>query len=654
MKYIFFLAFLPVFLPAFSQDFFYKGYDWDKYPTPYEIRDTSENKYGVLFLVEKKFMEYTYNKRTGDLERYETQHRRVKILNEEGLEEFNKIYISLYSVIEILDLKARSISKTGVVHDLDKSEIREVENLENKGDFKQFAIEGLEIGGEVEYIYTLRKEPLYFWWEHIQAYAPQRNVEIYVISPINLEFAGKVVNDTTPVRTWKDEELKRRYMQIKYDYVPPYRKEKYAANETHLMRLEAKLLYNHSSSLGKLFTYAKATESFLEPVLPQEFKPSKRLVKMVKSQKLDGLDPKVAVRKIESFLRNSISLVDGQIPNESIDFILDKNLASTAGFTRLLAETFRIMGLDVEIVWTCNRASRKLDSDFENWSYLDEMLIYLPALQLYLEPGNFHARAGFVDPELAGNNGLFMRYAEIGGYKTVKNEVKKIPTNAYTDNYHNIYWQLKFSDDLTQMEGDLVQEFGGYTALPWQTLYRFIDDEQKKAFQEALVHYVVGENALSANYKIENTEEENLYNDPLIMKCSVYNSTIIENAGDKYLVKVGELIGQQMEFYSEENRKYPVENEYNKHYKRGISITIPDGYTFKNVSDLNFNVTCEKDGQTSCAFISGYTIEGNVLKITIDEYYKEVLYSLEYYQDFRKVINAAADFNKVALVLERK
>ncbi len=47
-------------------------------------------------------------------------------------------------------------------------------------------------------------------------------------------------------------------------------------------------------------------------------------------------------------------------------------------------------------------------------------------------------------------------------------------------------------------------------------------------------------------------------------------------------------------------------------------------------------------------------MEGNLLTITIDEFYKEVLQPIDIYEPFQKVINAAADFNKVTLLLEKK
>jgi hypothetical protein len=47
-------------------------------------------------------------------------------------------------------------------------------------------------------------------------------------------------------------------------------------------------------------------------------------------------------------------------------------------------------------------------------------------------------------------------------------------------------------------------------------------------------------------------------------------------------------------------------------------------------------------------------LEGNLLTVNIDEFYKQVLQPLAIYDTFQKIINAAADFNKVTLLLEKK
>jgi len=87
---------------------------------------------------------------------------------------------------------------------------------------------------------------------------------------------------------------------------------------------------------------------------------------------------------------------------------------------------------------------------------------------------------------------------------------------------------------------------------------------------------------------------------------------------------------------------------------RTIKITIPAGYSVKNLNDLNMDISFKKDGVVTMGFVSKYTLNGNVLDVIINETYHGVNYPLEQFEDFKKVINAAADFNKVVLVLEKK
>ena len=53
-------------------------------------------------------------------------------------------------------------------------------------------------------------------------------------------------------------------------------------------------------------------------------------------------------------------------------------------------------------------------------------------------------------------------------------------------------------------------------------------------------------------------------------------------------------------------------------------------------------------------FESSYEKEGQVIKIKVDEYYDMLHVPLDMYEDYRAVINSAADFNKVVLVLEKQ
>ncbi len=139
----------------------------------------------------------------------------------------------------------------------------------------------------------------------------------------------------------------------------------------------------------------------------------------------------------------------------------------------------------------------------------------------------------------------------------------------------------------------------------------------------------------------------------VVMKTDFKSSHFIENAGTRILFKVGELIGPQTELYRDDQRATPVENDFNRGYDRVIKVRIPDGYRVKNPDDCHIDIQFKDGDQVPFLFTSDHKQNAQTLEITIREYYKSIHAPLARYEDFRKVINAAVDFNKVVLVLEK-
>ena len=124
--------------------------------------------------------------------------------------------------------------------------------------------------------------------------------------------------------------------------------------------------------------------------------------------------------------------------------------------------------------------------------------------------------------------------------------------------------------------------------------------------------------------------------------------------GDQYLFKLGETIGRQMEMYQEGTRKLPLELDNCHGYYRYITVILPEGYSVANLDKLNMSFKVMQDGKEVTAFNSTYTLTGNVLQITNLEYYNTLSLPIDQYEAYKNVVNAAADFNKIVLVLDKK
>jgi hypothetical protein len=140
-------------------------------------------------------------------------------------------------------------------------------------------------------------------------------------------------------------------------------------------------------------------------------------------------------------------------------------------------------------------------------------------------------------------------------------------------------------------------------------------------------------------------------NKPLSIEADITSGDVLDQAGDNILIKMGDVIGPQVEMYQEKPRQLPIAMEYPHSEDRDIYFTIPSGYQIKNLNDINSNKTAADD---SIGFVSSFVQTGNLLHIKIHEYYKVTDFPVSMFEEFTKVINASADFNKLVLVLAKK
>ena len=73
----------------------------------------------------------------------------------------------------------------------------------------------------------------------------------------------------------------------------------------------------------------------------------------------------------------------------------------------------------------------------------------------------------------------------------------------------------------------------------------------------------------------------------------------------------------------------------------------------RNLDELKMNIFYEENGNKSMGFVSDYEVDGDQVNVSIKEYYKQLDYPLKDFDQFRRIINAAADFNKKVLIFEK-
>jgi hypothetical protein len=630
----------------------YLKYDWDTDPKLHELRG-NETKEGTVILRDKRMHEFFYDIQ-GNLLLYTTHHRTIKVNSDKSIEENNKVYISASNVLEFVEVKARSLSKDGKVTVLNKTNIKDVDNLENSGPYKIFAFEGVEVGSEIEYLYTTKKYPNSYvgGGEFVQSDEIRHEVEISLICPDNLKFELKSYNGFSE---FKDSRLDgdRRIYTAKMDTIPLLKSEKYAAYQANLMRVEYRLASNDDK---KLFSYSIAADRYYSVITGLEKNHKKDVAKLLKKIKLDKkASTEIQIKQIESYVKQNFLVFDlgGSDLFSDVSQVIKGKIGSEVAMLKIYVELFRQAKLDAEVVFTTERGYKRFDANFESWAYLDKILLYFPAIDQFMAPGEKYTRTGFVPQDWTENDGLFVKPVEAGGVVMGVGKVKKIKTPGYKLSYDNIYADIKFDNDFTETTIHLKRTFTGYSSAGIQPLYTALPDDQRKGLVNDLMK-IIAEDSKISDTVVSNYDEQSLFIKPFTIEGNVKTQSMFEKAGDKYLFKIGNVIGPQAELYQEEKRKTDVENEFNRGYYREITFTIPDGYKITNLSALNFNVACGDASNPEAEFKSSYTINGNKVKIVIDENYRQLILPITKFEDFRKVINAAADFNKVVLFLEKK
>lgn len=625
---------------------------WYDKPEIHQLNPAFDSASAVGILDERN-IEYKLEEK--DVVLYTTYHRIVRINEDKGIEMFNKIYVPLSPGATLSELKARAILKNGKVLDVPEAKIKEIEEDGRK--YKLFAMEGLEKGAEVEYTYTIKKGTTFFGMEVFQTgNIPYQKILFTLAVPKHLKFDAKGFNG---FKISSDSTIGERRIIIGTDEnVREIDEEKYASKEPHLKRVEYKLSYNLSGSPDvRIYTWKEFAKRVYSNYTTIPQKDEKQLASFISKMKLEALPNEEAkVIAIENYLKTKIN-VDKELIGEdvgSLERITKNKSTDVNGIIRLYAWIFEKTGVNYQIVFPGRRDEFPLDEELENWNRVDETVFYFPSSAKYISPSSVELRYPYIPAYWTGTKGLFLKGVTIGSLKTAIGSFADVAMEPYEMHAHNMEATVKFNSDLDTLLINSKQILTGYGATQYRPIYAFLPkDKQDEANIEIIKS--VAQSTDIKNIKVQNELlSDYAGNKPFSISADIKSTELLEAAGNKILLKIGEIIGPQVEMYQEKPRQLPIELPYPHVLDRKITVEIPNGYQVKNAKDLNFLIEHKDGDEGTMGFISRYVQTGNTISIDIHEYYKKIQYPLAQFNDFKKVINASADFNKVVLVLEKK
>ena len=608
----------------------------------------SENAIGIFY---DEKTEYMYNP-DGDLEMVHTLHRRIRLATDDAVNGFNKLSVSMSDVIEMIETKARVIKPDGKTVEFNQENIREIVDGESRDNFRIFAIDGIEKGDDLEYLIIRRMKSANFGRAFYQFEFPVLKASFELISPKNLKYAAKGYNGfPQPVADTTADGRNRLFCST--ENLTGLRSEEYFYQNPGRARVEFKLEYNLARGRGSILRWSDAAQRIYELIYSDvDQKSVQKWLKSVGAGRGTSLEKAAA---IEDYIKNNIHIDEGDSPEfNDLEFVRTRKVTDEQGVVRVYANLFRALGIKHEIVLTSERDHLKFDPDFQSWNYLRKYLIFLQDDRVYIDPANDLFRIGCVPGELTATWGLFISVVKIGDFESGVGKIKYIEPAPYSDNYDNMYIEISADPQtsVTRIKSTrgLKGLSGGYISL----IYRNVDEEKK----QELLKSVMESKATNPDYTTltaaDKTDIDFMRDAGFIILSDFSTASLLETAGDKLLLNFGEIIGPQVELYDQENKERSAESDFNRWYYRRLVFRVPEGYRIANPEASEMKITGNAGGETAFGFISSWTYSGDTYTVDIDEYYKRIFIEPSEFAGFRNVVNAAANFNKVVLILEKK
>jgi hypothetical protein len=645
--------FLSISLFAKAQEYFpkYKSYDWESNPKLHTL-SAKEQAFEELVLREKQAVEFVFEGKDNFVE-YMLFHKVTRVNTSTAIENNNRIYIPNYVGGQFILHKARVINPKGKVLTLSEKDIKEAVEEDSKVTYKFFALEGLEVGSEIEHLYLIKRAPRYTGVkETFQSQFYKKNIEFELIAPPNLKFQAKSYNGF-PEMTKDKTESTRNVLYVHVDSIPALKEEKESAWRSNLQSVIYKIASSNANN--EIVSFGKVSENIYKNMMTfEDAGVIKKLNKVISQIDLkSSKDDESKIKIIENYVKANYSVIDASNKGlDDLEYIIEKKSANEEGIVKFFSAIFKQLKIDYQIVLTCNRENLKFDPDFEAYLFLTDYLIYFPGIDQYIEPAHRFNRLGFVNPNYTHNHGLFVKEIDLGNYKTGIGKVRFIDAPTFDKTAHNLEIDVNFDEDLSTSEVKIKNTMTGYYALYFQPYYSFYSEDEKTKVNTKIMESYFPQMHI-ANLKVENAGQEYVGKSPFIMTVDVKDENLIQKAGGKYLFKIGETIGVQMEMYQKEERKTEVESNFNRTFLRKITINIPKGYKIMNPEILNMDYYQEENGERITTFTSKYNLTPTSCVIDINEYYKKITTSKKDFESYRKVVNAAADFNKLILVLQK-
>jgi Domain of Unknown Function with PDB structure (DUF3857) len=635
----------------FAQDYTFKDYDWNEKETTIKIPDQYKNQNEVILnrTIKKEILLVS-----NIAKQYYLLHEKTYINSNDAIERNNKIYIPFSQNEVLISNKARVILQNGKTINLDKKDIKEEVDEEKGVKYNYFAVNGLEKGAVIETIFIMEESPeLNGRTIKMQDEYPIANLDFELIYPKHLAFKTKAYNGLSEPKIDTEKLDKKTLITISEKNIPALGDdEKYANQNIQLKMFRYKLDANSINGAKNLYNFKEFATNLFDRYNAELDKKQLKAIEEFSKSIPKSNDLQEQIWNIENKIKKTIAYDKYVDSKESLLDVIKIKQANQSDILRLYVAIFKNFKIENELVFTSNRYKIPFDKDFESYENLSDILLYFPTIKKYITITEIEYRIPMFPSNLASNNGLFIKAKKFAGINMGIGEINFIEIPGTETTHDTMEITMDFTKDIENPTITNKMSFNGYSAINFQAIKDLVAaDQYKNILKSVAENYTV--QAEYDNLTTENDGLEYIGKKPFLLNVTFQGKSLIQKAGPNYLVSVGLAIGKQSELYQENNRTLPVEIDYPHAYARKIKIILPKGATVKNLEKLVMNHELEINGKKEAAFTSKYQQKDNEINIENIEYYNLTNYSLDNFNKYKEVINAAADFNKIVIILNK-
>lgn len=646
MRQLVLLLFLGCALSAFNQRYpFHRHYEMDKTTQPFERAETDQLYYYNKYLLG---VEYEYDYIYGGYVKYHTEHYRVKLNTNAAIDEFNKVYISTEDVIDLVDVKARVIKSDEV---LDVTiEIEEFYSEDEEEQYIYFPISNLELGDEIEILYTLKMEPFFNGDQfYFQGEVPIYNFDFKFIIP-NDSYFNFLAHNGLPQPELVDTILQRHQYDIHLDTVPAVKLEYFSEYANTSMKLDASLKGGDeiNTDYSPFQVYAEyANEHFNLPYSGKDIKALTRLNERLGVSRTNSQWENA--RRIENYMKNEFLTGYGR-SGMSMAEMIKTGKGDGTGSLLLFMGLLHQANIPFEYGLISDRYDTHFSAEIESDYFLQNYFFYLPEIKTYLAPLDFSSRIGFMDYQWVPNNALFLKSKQYP-VRTTKYEVKPVAGTRADQNTDSTIITINVNNELTGAEIDIERYIAGYDAGEHQVIYYLYPDSKKKETQDELLN-VFKDNSSFKLTAIENISPEDAFVKPLIIKGQVTSLYVplFEKAGDKTIFRLGEIFGGYISPKEMVKKKHDF--VFGHPFTRTIVIRVnfPKAVNISNTQAIPvFDRLVDLEGTT---ISSSFELSDQQFVYVQRDKYESHRYAIDDKDEMMEIFNFHSDLRKINLIIE--